>query len=68
MAVWSEEQRWQYVREHGYEVVDEMPDGFRFYDSQEPKPWDTRYIARGSHFGYLWGGEPLQKKLMVIGS
>lgn len=68
MAVWSDERRWQYVREHGYEVVDEMPEGFRFYDSQEPRPHGTRYVARGSHFGPMNGREPLQKKLMVIGS
>lgn len=52
MAVWSEEQRWAYVREHGYEVLDELPDGWMVNEtSLEPKPFGFVYVCTGSRFG-----------------
>lgn len=49
--VWSEERRWRYVREHGYEIVDELPDGWRVNEaSSEPKPFGFVYVCTGSLF------------------
>ena len=51
MAVWSEEQRWAYVREHGYEILDELPDGWHVNEtSLEPKPHGLVWVYCGSRF------------------
>lgn len=51
MAVWSEEQRWAYVRERGYEILDAVPDGWYVMDtSVEPKPHGLIWVGCGSRF------------------
>ena len=49
--VWSEEMRWQYVKEHGYEVLDSIPEGWKLLKgSCEPKPYGLEWICCGSRF------------------
>lgn len=69
MAVWSEEQRWAYVRERGYEIFDELPDGWHVNEgSKEPKPNGLVWICTGSRFKRnLFGGE-YRKALMKVGA
>lgn len=51
MAVWNEEQRWAYIEEHGYEILDELPDGWHVNGlSMEPKPLGLAWVCCGSRF------------------
>ena len=51
MAVWSNEERWAYVRERGYEILDAVPDGWHVNESSlEPRPDGLVYVRTGSLF------------------
>ena len=65
MAVWSEERRWEYVKAHGYEVLDELPEGWRVNElSTEPKPYGHVWICTGSIFARNLFGSEYRKALM----
>ena len=65
MSVWSEEQRWEYVRAHGYEVLDELPEGWHVNESSmEPKPDGYVWICTGSRFARNLFGSEYRKALM----